>query len=106
MNKKKVCLLIGNTRWHWAINENNTWSFTHTFPDYKALKEIENYLWKWAAVGSIPKAIKLAPSRCIKVEQIQLMLEAVLYSYTAIRTSDMTAIEQVCWNQSQLVATT
>ena len=42
---------------------------------------------------------------CKSVEQIQLTVEAVLYSYTAIRTSDMTAKEQVCWNQSQLVAT-
>ncbi len=72
VTKKKYCLLIGNSRWHWAIQEDKKWSFFHTYPNPKKLKSISKSLSKWAAVGPIPDEIELDHSRCIKINNIPL----------------------------------
>ncbi len=73
MNNEKYCLLIGNTRWHWAMKKGTQWSFFHTAPESQKLKSLNNVLWKWAAVGPIPSDIELDPSRLIKIEHIPLL---------------------------------
>ncbi len=70
---RKCCLLIGNTRWHWAIQERSTWRFLHTDANTKILKDFNCQLWKWAAVGSIPQTIHLEEEKCIKNSDIPLL---------------------------------
>ncbi len=72
VTKEQNCLLIGNSRWHWAIQKGKEWSFLHTPPDPNKLKSLEKSLSKWAAVGPIPKGIYLDPSKCIKLKHIPL----------------------------------
>ncbi len=73
MTEEKCCLLIGNTRWHWAIQKNGLWRFFHTAPNTKKLKAVMHKLWKWAAVGPIPKDIHLDPSKCIKISDVPIL---------------------------------
>ncbi len=73
VKKTKYCLLIGNTRWHWAIQKKDKWYFFHAAPSAKSLKKRKNELWRWAAVGAIPKDIELAPSKCIRIKDIPLL---------------------------------
>ena len=73
MNQKKCCLLIGNSRWHWAIEEKDKWSFFHTSPNSNTLKERNCSLWKWASVGPMPKQLDLDPKKCIKIKDIPLL---------------------------------
>ncbi len=72
MNTKKYCLLIGNTRWHWAIQKSKTWVFAHTFPKPTKLQAIQNNLSKWAAVGPIPNEVPLDNKKCIRNADIPL----------------------------------
>ena len=70
--KNQCCLLIGNSRWHWAIQNEEKWSFLHTAPEPRRLKSLRSSISKWAAVGPIPSEIKLDPSRCVKIQHIPL----------------------------------
>ena len=72
VTRKEFCLLIGNSRWHWAIHQENQWKFLHTYPAPKKLNSILQSLSKWAAVGPIPNEIKLDPSKCVKLQNIPL----------------------------------
>ncbi len=72
VSKAKFGLLIGNTRWHWAIEKKNEWFFIHTPPDTNKFNEIKNNLWRWAAVGPIPLEIRLDQSKSINLEDIPL----------------------------------
>ncbi len=51
---ERLCLLIGNTRWHWAQYKSATWSFVHTPPDLTKIEEINCEIFHWAAVGKVP----------------------------------------------------
>ncbi|AAP99140.1 MULTISPECIES: type III pantothenate kinase [Prochlorococcus] len=73
MKHQKYCLLIGNSRWHWAIQKQEQWSFSHTDPNPKQLKKLKNHLWKWAAVGPIPSSINLETKRCIGIKDVPLL---------------------------------
>ena len=73
MTQTKHCLLIGNSRWHWAIHEEKKWLFVHESPDSKKLKEIGDQLCKWAAVGPIPKNVSLDSSKRINIKNIPLL---------------------------------
>ena len=69
---EKCCLLIGNTRWHWAIQKANGWHYCHTAPDSKAIHSLEIPLAAWAAVGPIPKDVFLNPLQNIALADIPL----------------------------------
>ena len=73
MKKEKCCLLIGNTRWHWATQTNNQWIFTHEAPNIQTLKELTIPLIKWAAVGPIPKDYALDPSKSIQTTDVPIL---------------------------------
>ncbi|WP_269622157.1 type III pantothenate kinase [Prochlorococcus marinus] len=73
MNTKKHCLLIGNSRWHWAVQKNEHWHFTHTAPDINKINNLKTSLWKWAAVGPIPKSLFLNPSQEVQIADIPLL---------------------------------
>ena len=73
VSHQKCCLLIGNTRWHWAIQEKKQWHFIHTPPNTNTLKEQNCYLWKWASVGPMPKNFDLDPAKSIKIKNVPLL---------------------------------
>ena len=70
--EKKCCLHIGNTRWHWAFQDNKKWRYVSTAPNASKLNNGEYFLWKWAAVGPIPKDMILEAAKCIKTSDIPL----------------------------------
>ncbi len=55
----RCCLLIGNTRWHWAEERNGTWTYFHTEPEPQKLQKMKDQLISWASVGAIPQEISL-----------------------------------------------
>ncbi len=73
MNQGKQCLLIGNTRWHWALKEASHWKFVHTAPDPKNLLHSHLPLSAWAAVGHIPSEVLLSPANQITIKDVPLI---------------------------------
>ncbi len=69
----KCCLLIGNSRWHWALKNDERWHFFHTDPDLKELEFIESPLFSWAAVGKIPTTTLLDPICRMSIKDIPLI---------------------------------
>ena len=49
-------LLIGNSRWHWATQRGERWSFDHAAPDPLRIDTTDLI---WAAVGEVPAALQL-----------------------------------------------
>ncbi len=72
MKKERLCLLIGNSRWHWAKKKSTEWKFFHTNPNTKDLVLIKNNFLKWAAVGKIPNCQDLNPSNRITIDNVPL----------------------------------
>lgn len=64
------CLLIGNSRWHWATNTASGWCFDHTAPDPARLDG--ESLDCWAAVGPVPDHGALIRSNQLNLAQIPL----------------------------------
>ncbi len=65
-----TCLLIGNSRWHWATQAVDGWRFDHTAPDPARLDHID--LNRWAAVGEIPDHRALITSKLVDLTHIPL----------------------------------
>ena len=63
-------LLIGNSRWHWAIGTPQGWCFEHTQPDHGRLARVD--LVGWAAVGPVPDHPVLVQSRRIVLTDVPL----------------------------------
>ncbi len=72
MNVNNCCLLIGNSRLHWAIQKLGVWEFIHTLPSSKEITNYQKRIWKWAAVGNIPNNLKLDPKKQITLKDIPL----------------------------------
>ncbi len=71
--KKKSCLLIGNTRWHWSIKSSNQWDFIHSLPE-EIDHHLEEYLiCNWAAVGTVPSNICLDSNARLSNSDIPLL---------------------------------
>ena len=68
----KSCLLIGNSRWHWAFKKKDGWAFEHTQPKPEKIKSVEKHTFNWAAVGPIPKGVSLIKKQNISIEHIPL----------------------------------
>ena len=66
-------LLIGNSRWHWAVAKGGELRVEHGPPPVKALEPgwIDD-LVAWAAVGPLPTAVSLPPQRRLGLEQVPL----------------------------------
>jgi len=69
---RRCCLLIGNSRWHWAIKEADGWHFVHTTPEPHKASAIDLPLVAWAAVGPIPKNLVLEKKKRVSIEDIPL----------------------------------
>ncbi len=54
MKAIKTYLLIGNSRWHWAINYENQWNYSHTKAKEDMLNNLNTKSFKWASVGELP----------------------------------------------------
>jgi len=69
---ERQCLLIGNTRWHWAHFNADRWQYFHTAPNVLKLQSLEKPLSAWAAVGSVPLEVDLDPLLRLELKQIPL----------------------------------
>ena len=67
------CLLVGNSRWHWALQKFSGWDFFHTSINSEILNALEIPLLAWASVGAIPKNISLDRSHQIGLTDIPLL---------------------------------
>ena len=66
------CLLIGNSRWHWAEQRGAShWIYRHEAPSPEGL-DAPSDLLAWAAVGPIPSHSSLQSSRRLKLSEIPL----------------------------------
>lgn len=63
-------LLIGNSRWHWAEQRCDGWSFDHTPPDSLRLQQRPPHLW--AAVGAVPPDATLQRFRQVQLRDVPL----------------------------------
>tara|TARA_Y100001968_G_C19362557_1_gene720637 strand:- start:476 stop:1177 length:702 start_codon:yes stop_codon:yes gene_type:complete len=70
--EEQCCLLIGNSRWHWALKKNNKWQFINTSIKDQYHQFLEVPLLAWAAVGEMPTEISLDPLLEVKIEEIPL----------------------------------
>ncbi len=65
-------LLIGNSRWHFAINKNNYWEYMHVLPNLEIIEKFNANNLKWACVGELPNHLSLIPNNRINVQDIPL----------------------------------
>jgi len=72
MNSEETYLMIGNTRWHWAINVKGHWKYSHTAPNPVEFKYKDYSQLSWASVGPIPDNIKLCLSNKIDLDDVPL----------------------------------
>ncbi len=72
MYSEENCLMIGNTRWHWASRIKKEWQYFHTSPNPIEFKDKDYSQLTWASVGPIPKTIGLSPSKNIILDDIPL----------------------------------
>jgi len=72
LKQSKCYLLIGNSRWHWAIKAKGIWNYFHTPPNNTNVTTIHENLWTWASVGDIPQNIRLNPFKEIQIKNIPL----------------------------------
>jgi len=72
LNENNCCLLIGNSRLHWAIKKLGKWRFIHTLPNSQEITNYQKGICKWAAVGTIPENLELDPKKQITLQDIPL----------------------------------
>ncbi|WP_320663479.1 type III pantothenate kinase [Prochlorococcus sp. MIT 1223] len=70
---KKTYLLIGNSRLHWAFQNQNQWDFLDTSIKQGFTEYINTSLLAWAEVGKRPKNIYLDPKKKLNIEEIPLL---------------------------------
>ena len=68
--ESRCCLLIGNTRWHWAHPAPDGWCYLHTDPDPAQLDH--RVLLRWAAVGRVPAHPALDPVQHLVLTDVPL----------------------------------
>tara|TARA_B100000700_G_scaffold300104_1_gene367852 strand:+ start:2461 stop:3156 length:696 start_codon:yes stop_codon:yes gene_type:complete len=74
VNSKETYLMVGNTRWHWAIKIEKEWQYFHTDPSPTDFKHDDDYSQiSWAAVGPIPSFINLNSSKEINLHDVPLL---------------------------------
>ncbi len=66
------CLLIGNSRWHWAEQQADSWQFCHSAPDPLKLQALEMPVMAWAAVGPMPTEVVLDPTSRLRLKDVPL----------------------------------
>ena len=71
--KNQMYLLIGNSRWHWAIKKGSSLTFKNTEPNPKEFKSINIDNLQWAAVGPLPKSLQLKANLEITSKDIPLL---------------------------------
>ena len=101
MYSKETCLMIGNTRWHWACKIKNEWKYFHTSPNPIEFINKETSQITWAAVGPIPKTIELNPSRRLSLNDIPLLnvpanlgIDRALSAWSALQKASYLSINK------------
>ena len=72
MYSKRNYLMIGNTRWHWASKIKKEWKYFHTSPNPIEFNNKNYSQLTWAAVGLVPKNIKLCSSKKVILDNVPL----------------------------------
>ena len=72
VSNQRLCLLIGNTRWHWAEEQMGAWNFFHTSPASDELLRIQDRLVTWASVGPLPKKACLEPDKNLCLNDVPI----------------------------------
>ena len=72
MKQLRRCLLIGNSRWHWAEHDSHGWTYRHTSPDPAAVGSGAADIEAWAAVGVLPANSGLDPRRRLQAVDVPL----------------------------------
>ena len=72
MQNQRSFLLIGNSRWHWAIKKTDAWHFFHTQPDLHKINTLSTPLTAWAAVGEIPRSLLTTTAKRIEISDVPL----------------------------------
>ncbi len=92
MYSEDSCLMIGNTRWHWAHKIKENWKYFHTAPNPKEFKYKDYSQLSWASVGLVPENIQLCPSKKISLCDIPLSnlpsnfgIDRALASWSALK---------------------
>ncbi|MEI7665163.1 MAG: type III pantothenate kinase [Synechococcaceae cyanobacterium ELA263] len=66
-------LLIGNSRWHWAVDRGDGLSIDHELPPLAALEPgLLADLVGWAAVGALPPPVLLPSQRRLQLDRVPL----------------------------------
>ena len=73
MGSKQYCLLIGNSRWHWAAHLNHEWKFFDTLPEPEKIHSIKKDVVAWAAVGPMKPSIALDEQKQITTLNVPLI---------------------------------
>ncbi len=68
----RQCLLIGNSRWHWATKKKEKWHYSHSDPNPLSIPDDQLPWIKWAAVGPIPSNLSLNPANRINANDVPL----------------------------------
>ena len=72
MGPEQRCLLIGNSRWHWAErSRSGSWSYSHSLPGLST-QAVPVPISAWAAVGPVPDLSALRPERRLGLDAIPL----------------------------------
>ena len=72
MGPEQRCLLIGNSRWHWAErSRRGSWSYSHSLPGLST-PAVPAPISAWAAVGPVPDHPALRPDRRLGLDAIPL----------------------------------
>ena len=67
-------LLIGNSRWHWAVDRGDGLSIDHELPPLAALEPgLLADLVGWAAVGALPPPVLLPSQRRLQLDRVPLV---------------------------------
>tara|TARA_Y100001970_G_C14258489_1_gene877465 strand:+ start:9832 stop:10536 length:705 start_codon:yes stop_codon:yes gene_type:complete len=91
MAKHNLCLLIGNSRWHWGIYQNKEWNLNSKVINQKNIHNNDLSSILWAAVGEIPLSTNLNDKKRILTENIPIInfpkwigVDRALAAYAAI----------------------
>ncbi len=71
MKTTRTCLLIGNTRWHFAEQNAHGWRFSHLLPSEANSWALRNdSLVAWASVGRLPDSLFLDPHLRLDLQDV------------------------------------
>ena len=109
MKSNRCYLLIGNSRWHWAIEQAEKWDFFHTIPNLQKLSSQEITLVAWAAVGPIPQSASFRNAKRLVTKDIPIKklphwvgIDRALASWAALKKKNQLHSKQANYSSLML----